>query len=49
MLQRLVQQNLQQTFSRETPKTDVPKTPETQPECPTEIQRLKEPVGEVIG
>ena len=34
---------------RETPKTDIPKTPETQPECPTEIQRLKEPVGEVIG
>ena len=27
----------------------IPKTPETQPECPTEIQRLKEPVGEVIG
>ena len=25
------------------------KNPETQPECPTEIQRLKEPVGEVIG
>ena len=34
---------------RQTPKTDIPKTPETQPECPTEIQRLKEPVGEVIG
>ena len=34
---------------RETPKTDVPKTPDVQPECPTEIQRLKEPVGEVIG
>ena len=34
---------------KELPKTTIPKTLDIQPECPTEIQRLKEPIGEVIG
>ena len=34
---------------KQTPNTNVPKTPEPQFDCPTEIQSLKEPIGEIIG